>query len=88
MLAGPPGLLSHRRFSASRRFLGGSGPSARNVDRAPIDALPFAGAIVLGKVAAGELDGMRFPEWLDQALTRAEDRALFELDPRSTPRET
>jgi hypothetical protein len=36
---------------------------------------------VLGKVASGELDGMRFREWLDQALTRTEDRALFELPP-------
>ena len=41
----------------------------------------LAGAIVLGKVASGELDGKRFREWLDQALTRAEDRALFELPP-------
>ena len=43
----------------------------------------LAGAIVLGKVASGELDGKRFREWLDQALTRAEDRALFELPVRS-----
>ena len=41
----------------------------------------LAGAIVLAKVEAGELDGKRFREWLDQALTRAEDRALFELPP-------
>ena len=41
----------------------------------------LAGAIVLGKVASGELDGKRFREWLDQALTRTEDRALFELPP-------
>lgn len=46
-----------------------------------------AGAIVLAKVQAGELDAKRFREWLDRALTRAEDRALFEFDPRSTPRE-
>ena len=43
----------------------------------------LAGAIVLGKVEAGELDAKRFREWLDQALTRAEDRALFELPVRS-----
>ena len=41
----------------------------------------LAGAIVLAKVASGELDGKRFREWLDQALTRADDRALFELPP-------
>lgn len=44
----------------------------------------LAGAIVLGKVAAGELDAHRFRQWLDQALTRADDRALFEL-PATTP---
>jgi large subunit ribosomal protein L7/L12 len=47
----------------------------------------LAGAIVLAKVASGELDGKRFREWLDQTLTRAEDRALFDLEPRTTPRE-
>jgi len=41
----------------------------------------LAGAIVLGKVAAGELDGKRFRQWLDQALSRPDDRALFELPP-------
>ena len=40
----------------------------------------LAGAIVLAKVEAGELDPKRFRQWLDQALTRADDRALFELD--------
>ena len=45
----------------------------------------LAGAIVLAKVEAGELDAKRFREWLDQALTRPEDRALFELPDRSRP---
>jgi hypothetical protein len=44
----------------------------------------LAGAIVLGKVAGGELDGKLFRRWLDQALTRADDRALFELPPSKT----
>jgi len=43
----------------------------------------LAGAIVMAKVEAGELDAKRFREWLDQALTRADDRALFELPVRS-----
>ena len=43
----------------------------------------LAGALVLAKVAAGELEAKRFREWLDQALTRADDRALFELPVRS-----
>jgi hypothetical protein len=41
----------------------------------------LAGAIVMAKVEAGELDAKRFREWLDQTLTRPEDRALFELPP-------
>ncbi len=41
----------------------------------------LAGAIVLAKVEAGELDRALFRQWLDQALTRADDRALFELPP-------
>ena len=43
----------------------------------------LAGAIVLAKVEAGELESERFRLWLDQALTRADDRALFELPVRS-----
>ena len=41
----------------------------------------LAGAIVMAKVEAGELDAKRFREWLDHAHTRPEDRALFELPP-------
>ncbi len=43
----------------------------------------LAGAIVLAKVEAGEFDPKRFRQWLDEALTRADDRALFELPPRT-----
>lgn len=39
----------------------------------------LAGTIVLAKVAAGEIDEKRFREWLDAALTRSDDRALFDL---------
>lgn len=45
----------------------------------------LAGALVLAKVEAGELDAKRFREWLDQALARPEDRALFELPPAAKP---
>ena len=37
----------------------------------------LAGAIVLAKVEQGELDEKRFRQWLDQSLTRKDDRALF-----------
>jgi large subunit ribosomal protein L7/L12 len=44
----------------------------------------LVGGIVLTKVEQGEIDNEQFRGWLDQALTRAEDRALFGL-PESDP---
>jgi hypothetical protein len=39
----------------------------------------LVGGIVLTKVQHGEIDNEQFRGWLDQALTRAADRALFGL---------
>ena len=39
----------------------------------------LAGAIVLAKIEQGALDGAVFQKWMDEALTRADDRALFQL---------
>jgi chromosome segregation ATPase len=39
----------------------------------------LAGAIVLAKLDQGELDKVQFYRWLDEALTRPDDRALFDL---------
>jgi len=39
----------------------------------------LAGAIVLAKIEQGVLDGATFQKWMDEALTRADDRALFKL---------
>jgi uncharacterized protein (DUF3084 family) len=41
----------------------------------------LVGGIVLAKLRQGEIDGEQFRGWLDQALTRADDRALFGLSP-------
>ena len=41
----------------------------------------LAGAIALAKADQGELDPKLFRSWLDQGLTRADDRALFDLPP-------
>jgi hypothetical protein len=43
----------------------------------------LVGAIVLAKVADGSLDEAVLKKWLDPAVTRPEDRALFELDGRA-----
>jgi len=39
------------------------------------------GAVILDRVRDGALDGVQLRTWLDQALTRREDRALFDLPP-------
>src|SRR5271156_6158523 len=41
----------------------------------------LVGGIVLAKPREGEIDDAQFRGWLDDALTRADDRALFDLSP-------
>ncbi len=41
----------------------------------------LVGAVVLAKIERGEWPKERLREWMDQALTRADDRALFGLLP-------
>ncbi|MDB6084269.1 MAG: hypothetical protein JWN43_2150 [Gammaproteobacteria bacterium] len=41
----------------------------------------LVGAVVMAKVREGEMDSSRLSEWLDRALTRKDDRALFDLPP-------
>jgi len=45
----------------------------------------LVGGIVLAKVEQGEIDGGQFRGWLDQALSRTDDRALFGLPLRNPP---
>jgi hypothetical protein len=40
----------------------------------------LVGAVVLAKVEDGSLEEAVLKRWLDPAVTRADDRALFELD--------
>ena len=42
----------------------------------------LAGAIVLARVAQGQIPEPEFRAWLDAALTRSDDRALFDLPAR------
>jgi len=44
------------------------------------------GAVVLAKVEQKVMDEKLLRGWLDEALTRADDRALFGLPPRNAPR--
>ena len=42
-----------------------------------------AGAVILAKVREGMLPESQFRRWLDEALTRPDDRALFDLPPKT-----
>lgn len=42
----------------------------------------LAGAIVLAKVEHGALADAQFRKWMDEGLTRDDDRALFNLPPK------
>jgi hypothetical protein len=44
----------------------------------------IVGSVVLAKVQKGDIDAALLRTWLDQDLTRSDDRALFELPPKST----
>ncbi len=44
----------------------------------------LVGAIVLAKVEQGEIDAGLLRGWLDQALTRKDDRELFQLANQSS----
>jgi chromosome segregation ATPase len=44
------------------------------------------GATVLARIDRGELELATVRAWLDAALTRPDDRALFELPPSGTSR--
>ncbi|MGA2187727.1 MAG: mobilization protein [Steroidobacteraceae bacterium] len=41
------------------------------------------GTVILDKVAHGEIERSQLLAWLDSSLTRPEDRALFDLPPKT-----
>jgi hypothetical protein len=43
------------------------------------------GSVILAKVQEGAMDPMQLRNWLDQTLTRSDDRALFDLPPKDQP---
>jgi hypothetical protein len=71
--------LRQQRLDARKRAIG-----ALRERKAETRRKILVGGIVLTKVEQGEIDNEQFRGWLDQALTRAEDRALFGL-PESDP---
>jgi hypothetical protein len=66
-----------QRIEARKRSLA-SGRARKDDTRRKI----LAGAILLAKVEAGDFDSRTLKRWLDKALIRPDDRALFELPPK------
>jgi uncharacterized protein (DUF3084 family) len=66
--------LRQQRLEARKRAV-----SAHRERKLAMRRQILVGAIILAKVEQGELDRQQLHGWLDQALTRADDRALFGL---------
>jgi septal ring factor EnvC (AmiA/AmiB activator) len=66
----------HQRSEARQRAF-----KARRERREDTRRKILVGAIVLAKVEQGVLEESVLKRWLDQALKREDDRALFELPP-------
>jgi len=69
--------VKQQRMEARRRSLE-SRRSRRNELRRKI----LVGAVVLAKVDEGAIPLSTFREWMEGALTKDEDRALFDFRPR------
>jgi large subunit ribosomal protein L7/L12 len=68
--------LRQQRSEARKRAL-----DARRERKTETRRKFVVGAVILDRVRDGALDGVQLRTWLDQALTRREDRALFDLPP-------
>ena len=66
--------VKQHRIEARKRSV-----ESRRVRREDLRRKILVGAIVLAKVERGEIPKAMLDEWLDGALTRDDDRALFEL---------
>src|SRR6202795_4663576 len=53
--------------------------------KAPTRREFVVGSVILAKVQEGVMDPMQLRDWLDQTLTRRDDRALFHLPPKDDP---
>ncbi len=71
--------LRQQRSDARRRAI-----EAQREKKAETRRQFVAGAVILGKVREGVLPESQFRGWLDEVLTRPDDRALFDLPPKVT----
>jgi hypothetical protein len=72
--------LRQQRSDARKRAV-----EAQRERRAETRRQFIAGAVILAKVREGLLPQIQFRSWLDEALTRPDDRALFDLPPKPSP---
>ncbi len=72
--------LRQQRADARKRAL-----TAQRERKAETRRSLLVGALVLAKVESGEMDATALRGWLDAALLRPGDRALFNLPPRAGP---
>jgi len=70
--------LRQQRSDARKRAL-----DAQRERKAETRRRFLVGAVIQAKVRDGEMDADRLREWLDQGLTRNDDRVLFDLPPKS-----
>jgi hypothetical protein len=66
--------VQHQRKEARARTV-----AAKKSRREELRRKILVGAIVLAKVETGEIEEKILKQWLDPAVTRPEDRALFGL---------
>ena len=70
--------LRQQRSDARKRAL-----DAQRERKAETRRRFLVGSVIQAKVRDGEMDADRLREWLDQGLTRNDDRVLFDLPPKS-----
>ena len=63
-----------QRIAARQRTL-----DARRERKADMRRKILVGAVVMAKIDSGEIDRTVLYRWLDEALTRSDDRELFDL---------
>lgn len=72
--------LKHQRSEARKRSV-----EATRERKAETRRKILVGTVVMAKARDGEMDAALLRQWLNQALTRGDERALFDLPRREAP---
>jgi hypothetical protein len=76
--------LKQLKAQQQRREMRQRATESRRVRKEDTRRKILVGAVVLAKIERGEFSDSQLRGWLDEALTRADDRALFDLPARLT----